>query len=26
VYGLDGDYYFDVVADGTWSISIAPQN
>jgi hypothetical protein len=25
VYGLDGDYYFDVVADGAWTISIAPQ-
>lgn len=25
VYGLDGDYYFDVVADGAWTISIKPQ-
>jgi hypothetical protein len=24
-YGLDGDYYFDVTADGSWSIAIAPQ-
>jgi hypothetical protein len=25
VYGLDGDYYFDVTADGVWKISITPQ-
>ena len=25
VYGLDGDYYFDVTADGAWTISIKSQ-
>jgi hypothetical protein len=25
VYGLDGDYYLDVTADGAWEISIAQQ-
>jgi hypothetical protein len=26
IYGLDGDYYFDVVADGAWTISIKRQS
>lgn len=26
VYGLDGDYYFDVTADGAWTISIEAQS
>lgn len=25
VYGVDGDYYIDVTANGSWTISIAPQ-
>ena len=26
LYGIEGDYYFDVVASGAWTISIAPQS
>ena len=25
VYGLDGDYYIDVMADGDWSFEFTPQ-
>jgi capsular polysaccharide biosynthesis protein len=25
VYGVDGDYYIDVVADGAWKITIQAQ-
>jgi hypothetical protein len=25
IYSLEGDYYFDVIADGAWTIAIKPQ-